>query len=348
MTLLRAVTAYGARCFAALALLSSATASAQGVAGDGAQPPNAGAVPLYDALVDQGLAAFEQERWAEAYQLFDRAHALEPNARTLRARGIASYRRGELVNALADLRGSLGDPRRPLTPELVLAVQELVTRIEGQLGRLRVHVRPADALIRVDGVAAIPTAEGDLFVSPGPHRLELSADDHGPFERDLLVTQGGVTDLVVELAVLASGAVPSAIEPARSPDRPALAPGAISAPPAASAPSPAPSTAPLWISGGATAGFAIGAAAFWLAGNGEVEDVGDDCRARRCTPLQRERAIDASAIATYETFATGSLLLSGASLVAFGAAWVWFTGQAGHDTRTDAVHARPRQLEVRF
>ncbi|HTU59491.1 MAG TPA: hypothetical protein VMF89_13670, partial [Polyangiales bacterium] len=44
----------------------------------------------YDALVTAGLEAFEADRASEARAAFERAHALQPSARTLRVLGLTA------------------------------------------------------------------------------------------------------------------------------------------------------------------------------------------------------------------------------------------------------------------
>ena len=68
--------------------------------------------------------------WNEAFALFEAAHALQPNARTLRGMGITLYENRRYVEATRQLRAALADKRNPLTDELRRSTQEVLTRSE--------------------------------------------------------------------------------------------------------------------------------------------------------------------------------------------------------------------------
>lgn len=46
----------------------------------------------YEQLVDKGIAEYRAGHWEESRSLFEQAHAINPNARTLRGLGLAATR----------------------------------------------------------------------------------------------------------------------------------------------------------------------------------------------------------------------------------------------------------------
>jgi tetratricopeptide (TPR) repeat protein len=131
----------------------------------------------YDREINAALQAFEQERFAEARNHFEQAHARQPSARTLRGLGIASVALRRYDLALRELEAALEDSRRPLTAAQQTEVSELVAWIRTSLPRLRLQLAPAHARALVDDVEV--TAP-EVLLDPGVHRLQVSAPGHQP------------------------------------------------------------------------------------------------------------------------------------------------------------------------
>ena len=264
----------------------------------------------YEGLIDRGVEALNAERWLEAEQLFDRAHGLRPNARTLRARGVARYQLGAYLPALRDLRAALNERVQPLTPELAQAVQALVTQTEERLCQLWPRPTPADAQLTVNGEPAEREPDGSLWLAPGRQRLRFAAQAHAPIERELSLRAGSSTELIVTLPKRPLQDATVASETTRK----ARAPEPKAQP---SAP-PVQDTWPLWLAGATSAAFAGAAAGLWLAGDAEVDQVSRACAQMHCSETERTRRIAASPIGTYETLTNASLAVSGAALTALG------------------------------
>src|SRR5262245_28844317 len=96
----------------------------------------------YDDLVLRALTAYDAGRWDEARGLFERAHAIDPTARTLRTIGMAAFNQGDLIAALQNLEGALVDPRKPLTDDQRAHVLGLIDRANRQVGRYRLRLQP--------------------------------------------------------------------------------------------------------------------------------------------------------------------------------------------------------------
>lgn len=127
----------------------------------------------YSALIESAVLEFEQEHYPEARALFERAHALQPNARTLRGIGKAAFEMRDYPAAWAALRASIASTARPLTPSMRTEAEELIGRCEAFVGRAVLRGEPEGALVTVDGGEAVRDETGALLLAPGPHRFEI-------------------------------------------------------------------------------------------------------------------------------------------------------------------------------
>jgi tetratricopeptide (TPR) repeat protein len=189
----------------------SGVASAQGPAAAPAPAPAAAPAPAqaseYDDLVLRALTAYDAGRWDEARGLFERAHALDPTARTLRTIGMAAFNQGDLVAALQNLEAALVDSRKPLTDEQRTHVLGLIERANRQVGRYRLRLQPAGAALLVDGKPPALVGSDEVVMLSGHHELRLSADGYAPQARALDVQAQDRAPLEWSLAQPA-GAVP--------------------------------------------------------------------------------------------------------------------------------------------
>ncbi len=141
----------------------------------------------YRALVSDAIAAQESGHYAEARELFLRADALAPSARTARGVGVCAFQAGDFVTAVLYLERSRTHPNNPLGDELRAAVTELLARASLHVGRVHLDVVPKDARVTVDQVSR---QERDLVLLPGRHVLVLDADGYLPQTIELDVTSG--------------------------------------------------------------------------------------------------------------------------------------------------------------
>jgi hypothetical protein len=168
--------------------------------------------PGYDDAVTRGFDAFEARRYHAALAGFLDAHALYPNARTLRALGKTELELSHYVASLAYLEGALRSEERPLPPELRADTEALCTQVRGYVARLHVTLRPPDAELRLDGAVAAPLA-GGLAVDEGSHLLVASAPGHHLLARRVELRGGGSTRIVLELEPISPR---GAVEPSSS------------------------------------------------------------------------------------------------------------------------------------
>ncbi len=153
----------------------------------------------YRATVREALAEVNSGNWPEARALFERAHRIKPNARTLRGLGVTAFELRRYVQALRELRAALKDNRNPLTPEQRTEVADIIARAERYVGKLRVRTVPANAALRVDGVAV----EGrELALEVGDHEVFASAPGHRDARARVSVEAGATHALVLSLQPL--------------------------------------------------------------------------------------------------------------------------------------------------
>jgi len=142
------------------------------------QDPHAEEPPAqYTSLIEEGLSESSVQHWVEARATFRRAHALFPNARTLRAIGMTSYELRDYPEAFRMFRAALADTRRALTESQRAEVVALLERTEALIGRYSLEAFPPDAIVRVDGVTVRIEPGEELLLSPGTHHVDIRVGD---------------------------------------------------------------------------------------------------------------------------------------------------------------------------
>lgn len=139
-------------------------------AADGDEPP-----ARYQELVDRALAESAAGRWDEARATFREAHALFPNARTLRGIGVVAFEVRDYVDTVRNLRLALAEPRRALTDEQRREAEGLLQRALSLVARYDTSALPDDATIVVDGQPTKVDERHELLVSVGEHTVEVHA-----------------------------------------------------------------------------------------------------------------------------------------------------------------------------
>jgi hypothetical protein len=127
----------------------------------------------YRASVNDALAEYAAGHFEEARVLFRRAHELDPNARTLRGIGMASFDLRDYVAAVHALSASLVEARKPLSPEQRTHVQGLLERSRLFVGVYTLKVAPPDAWVLIDGRPRESEPDGTVLLGFGTHNLEV-------------------------------------------------------------------------------------------------------------------------------------------------------------------------------
>lgn len=177
-----------ARCILALLL----------VAGWNATRAGAQSQASYSETIKHAVAEYESGNWAEAHTLFSRAHVLNPNARTWRGLGLASFELRHYLAAIEELGASLADTRKPLNTAQRREVESVLARAQQFLAVYRVSLDPPDAELRVDNQVA-RLEGGELRLDPGEYALVVRALGYQEQRTTLRAEAGTRADLPMAL-----------------------------------------------------------------------------------------------------------------------------------------------------
>jgi alkylhydroperoxidase/carboxymuconolactone decarboxylase family protein YurZ len=168
-------------------------------------------------VVARAVAEFDAGHLAEARALFAQAHELWPSARTLRTLGMTAFELRMYPRALEELQAALSDPRRPLPDQQRSQVASLIERTRAFVGRYRLQLSPAEAVLSVDGVVRA-AGPGPLVLELGDHSLLARAQGYSELRRVLSVQGHEDEALPLMLERLAAPAAllakPTALDPA--------------------------------------------------------------------------------------------------------------------------------------
>jgi hypothetical protein len=281
-------------------LLTAASARAQGDETPGLDPSERSE---YEELTKKGILEYELGHWAEAKAHFARAHALYPNARTLRALGLISFEMRSYVEALDWLERALASHEKPLTEEMRNQVSNLADDARSFVARIWLVLEPADADVFVDGQRAKLRDQNVLLVDPGEHELRVEAAGHLPEVRPIRAAAGQSSELKLALSSTAPEPQPT----------PAFVASAEYYEPRASWWT-APRTVAVGLGAAGVVALGVGVTAGLLALSAKSESDsncdGDVCNSTGSA--QRDTAVARADIASVGFIAGGALLAAGA------------------------------------
>lgn len=156
----------------------------------------------YRAAIDAAVQEYELNHFAESREHFAQAHALYPNARTLRGLGVADFELRRYVDAVQELSAALAHRAKPLAGAPRQETEALLTRARTYVGELQLALDPPDATVRLDDEPVQLDAEGRFMLEVGDHQLEVSAPDHITQRRSLRVHGQQHQQLRIELAAI--------------------------------------------------------------------------------------------------------------------------------------------------
>ncbi len=195
-------------CAAVLALVVVSRPAAAQAPGGSASPTIAAApVEAMTAkareLYADGLKAFQQQKWPEAYAAFTGAWALQKHYAVAGNLGAAEVQLGRFRDAAEHLaiytRGMAGDPKRTAKErESAKLLYEIAT---ARVVTVTVSVNVAGADVWIDGArAGAAPLEGPVFVEPGKHAVEVRLDGYVTDKRSFEAAAGEKKALEVTLS----------------------------------------------------------------------------------------------------------------------------------------------------
>jgi hypothetical protein len=154
-------------------------------------------------LLAEGNKAFKTGKFVQAERAYREAFTLKRVHDTAANLAMAEFALGKMRDSAEHLAFALR--HFPLTGEPALkdAMQKTFDQARQSVGTVKVTVNVKGALVYIDGKLAgeAPLAD-DIFVSPGEHTLEVSADGYKPMSKKLKADQGSTLQVTLTLASL--------------------------------------------------------------------------------------------------------------------------------------------------
>lgn len=192
-----------------------------------AAPQPAAAEPAgYRELVTSAVVEHEAGHFAESRSLFEKAHALYPNARTFRGLGMAEFELRNYGASVVFLAQALTATVKPLDATLRDQTQQLLSRANGFVGRFVIQLSPPAATLTLNGSALLLDSSRALLLSAGDYTLDVSATGYTPEHKPLRVAGGeqATINLTLTPISLVAPAPVSVTAPAPGPATAATAP----------------------------------------------------------------------------------------------------------------------------
>ncbi|HTU63064.1 MAG TPA: tetratricopeptide repeat protein [Polyangiales bacterium] len=143
----------------------------------------------YEDTIRHAVEEYSLGHWTEARFFFARAHALSPNARTLRGLGLTCYESRNYVEAIGYFKQALASTEQPLTDKMRADLTQLLQQSEQFVTRVVVTLDPSSAELEVDHVPRELT-DGALLLDPGEHLLSATAEGHQPTQQTINAAGG--------------------------------------------------------------------------------------------------------------------------------------------------------------
>lgn len=184
-------------------------------------PATAIAQSSEEALLERGADLREQGNDVDALAVFQQAYEQSRSPRALAQIGLAEQALGSWIEAEAHVASALEQRRDPWIRRHAPALRGALETIRAHLGTLELigGVRGAEVTVNGGVVGALPLAP--TRVVAGSVVVTVTAPEHHPWSRTVVIRGGAVTREQVELVHRPSTVVADA-EPARSDREPAV------------------------------------------------------------------------------------------------------------------------------
>lgn len=274
----------------------------------------------YAAAIKTGVDEFQRGNYPEARVAFEKAHAISPNARTLRGIGMAAFEARDYVEAILFLRQALDNQVRALSGTMRSDTESTYGQALDYVWRGTLRLSPATAAVSVDGhEPQFSGPEPLLLLNPGTHELVVHAD--GYESKTLRVRAKAGRTGVIELDLV----------PLSKPRQEPL----LTRQPGAAKAERFPY---LYVLAGAGGSLLLGAAITGVISQNAKGDLEDSCATGTCDEDTRSRG------KTFQT-ATNVLLGLGSAALIGGVVW-YFVERAGQDATPPAASAALRNTQL--
>jgi hypothetical protein len=153
----------------------------------------------YRELIEKALQEYALGHWPEARVFFADAHALSPNARTLRGLGMTCYEERAYVESIGYLEQALESKVQPLTPKLTTEAEGILAQAKRFVSTTYIVTAPADAKLTIDDQPAKIRADGSVLLDPGDHSAHVSSAGYQSEQRRLHAEAGRELHIQIEL-----------------------------------------------------------------------------------------------------------------------------------------------------
>lgn len=290
--------------------------------------------PSAQSLIEQGLRLRRDGHPEEALELFQKAHALAPSARTFGQMGLVEASLQRWVDGETHLSVSLANPDDPWVVKNRAFLDAALSECQRHVGDLTV-TGPAGAEVSAAGkllgtLPAVPT----LRFAEGAVTIVATAAGFQSWEKTVVIRAGARTALSIAMTPI----VPAVPKPASAPPPDGLTATSPTVSSAISRPAASGTAGRGWHGWGGITLAAVGAAAagwgiYWIAIDGDPA----------CSPPEKGCTI------VHNTRTAGWILAAaGAASIAGGAA-IFFTGHGPNDSGM-AIGLAPETvfLQARF
>lgn len=144
----------------------------------------------YREAIRAAIEEYEAQSYVEAREQFRRAHALYPNARTLRGLGLTEYELHNYPESVRHLEQALASDVRPLDGKTRGDTQAVLDRAKTYVGTVVLKLDPPTTVVMVDEHQLEPAEGNLLLLSVGEHLLEFRATGR-MFQRRGVTVKGG-------------------------------------------------------------------------------------------------------------------------------------------------------------
>lgn len=153
----------------------------------------------YRELIEKALQEYALGHWPEARVFFSDAHALWPNARTLRGLGMTCYEERSYVEAIDYLEQALASKTQPLTPKLSTEAQGILLQAKRFVTSALIEITPSGAKVSIDDQPAKLRSSGIVMLNPGEHSLQVSHPGYQTEHRTLHAEAGRELRVQIDL-----------------------------------------------------------------------------------------------------------------------------------------------------